>query len=116
MNLVMYLKEYGASKALSPCRSKMMQIYHAPTRCVADTIQEPFYKELERILEHQILAPLGVNEMAEWYSSFIIVLNQALIRPIHRDLVPNYILPKVTNMHYLTIIDVSLGHHNWKLD
>ena len=78
-----------------------------------------------------IIAPLGVDEMAEWCNSFVLVpkangkvwlclnpvqLNQALIRPIHRGPILNDILPKLNNMQYMSIIDVSLGYHNLKLD
>ena len=61
--------------------------------------------------------------MAEWYSSFyhntraqlhsMIMfrsparLNQALIRPIHRGPTLNDTLLKLSNAHYMTIIDAS---------
>ena len=69
--------------------------------------------------------------MAEWCNSFVLVpeangkvrlcldplqLNQALIRLIHRGPTLNDILPKLNNVQYMSIIDVSLGYHNLKLD
>ena len=78
-----------------------------------------------------IIAPLGVDEMAEWCNSFVVVpkangkvqlcldpaqLNQALIRLIHRGPTLNDILPKLNNVQYMSIINVSLSYHNLKLD
>ena len=34
--------------------------------CMAYAIQEPFKTDLQRLQEHQILAPLGVGKMARW--------------------------------------------------
>ena len=78
-----------------------------------------------------IITPLGVDEMAEWCNSFVLVpktngkvrfcldparLNQALIRPVHRGPMLNDILPKLNNVKYMSIIDASSGYHNLKLD
>ena len=43
-------------------------------------------------------------------------LNQALIRPIHRGPTLNDILPKPNNTKYHSLIDVSSGYHNLKLN
>ena len=43
-------------------------------------------------------------------------LNQALIRPIHRGVTLNDILPKLNNTKYLSLIDASSGYHSLKLD
>ena len=43
-------------------------------------------------------------------------LNQALIWLIHRGPTLNDILPKLNNVQYMSIIDVSSGYHNLKLD
>ena len=43
-------------------------------------------------------------------------LNQVLIRPIHRGPTLNDILPKLTGVKYMSIIDASSGYHNLKLD
>ena len=73
-----------------------------------------------------IITPLGVDEMAEWCNSFVLVpkangkvrqcldpvqLNQALIRPIHMALTLNDILPRLNNIQYMSIIDASSGYH-----
>ena len=78
-----------------------------------------------------ISTPLGVDKTAEWCNSFVLVpkakgkvrlcldpvrLNQALIRPIHRGPTLNNILPKLNNVQYMSIIDVSSGYHNLQLD
>ena len=78
-----------------------------------------------------IITPLGVDKMAEWCHSFVLVpkangnirlcldpaqLNQALIRPVCRGPTLNDILPKLNNVKYMSIIDASSGHHNLKLD
>ena len=78
-----------------------------------------------------IIAPLGIDEISEWCNSFVVVpkangkvwlcldparLNQALIRPIHRGPTLNDILPKLTGVKYMSIIDASSGYHNLKLD
>ena len=77
-----------------------------------------------------IITPLGIDEMVEWCNSFVLVpkangkvrlcldparLNQALIRPIHRDPTLNDILPRINNVKYMSIIDASLGYHNLQL-
>ena len=71
-----------------------------------------------------IITPLGVDETAEWCNSFVLLpkangkvrlcldlvrLNQALIRPIHRGPMLIDILPKLNNVQYMSIIDVSSG-------
>ena len=46
------------------------------TRCVAYALQESFKKkkkQLETLQEHQILAQLGVDEIAELCNSFVIL-------------------------------------------
>ena len=78
-----------------------------------------------------IITPPGVDETAEWCNSFVLVLkanskvrlclaperlNQALIRPIHSGPMLNDILPKLNNVQYMSIIDVSSGYHKLKLD
>ena len=78
-----------------------------------------------------IITSLGLDEMAEWCNSFVLVpkvnskvrlcidlarLNQALIRPIPRGPALNDILPRLNNVKYMSIIDVSLGYHNLQLD
>ena len=77
-----------------------------------------------------IITPQGVDEMAEWCNSFVLVpkvngkvrlcldparLNQALIRPIHRGPTLNDILPRLNYVKYMSIIDASLGYHNLQL-
>ena len=104
--------------------------YQAPTRHVAYALQTPFKEELEQLQELDIIAPLGVDEMAEWCNSFVVVpkangklwlcldsvqLNQALIRLIHRGPTLNDILPKLNNVQYMSIMDASLGYLNLKL-
>ena len=105
--------------------------YQAPPRHVAYELQKPFKEELEWLQELDIIAPQGVDETAEWCNSFVVVakvngkvqlcldpaqLNQALIRPIHTGPTLNDILPKLNNVQYMSIIDMSLGYHNLKLD
>ena len=43
-------------------------------------------------------------------------LNQALIRPVHRGLTLNNILPRLNNVQYMSIINVISGYHNLNLD
>ena len=77
------------------------------------------------------ITQLGVNQTSEWYNSFVLVpkanckvrpcldpakLNQALIRPVHRGLTLNDILPKLNNVQYLLLLDVSSVYHNLQLD
>ena len=67
----------------------------------------------------------------EWYNSFELVpkangkvrlcldparLNQTLIIPMHRGPTLNDILPKLNNEQYSSLIGVSSGYHNLKLD
>ena len=43
-------------------------------------------------------------------------LNQALIRLIHRGPTLNDILPRLNNVQFMSIINVSSGYHNLRLD
>ena len=71
-----------------------------------------------------------VDETSDWCNSFILVpkpncsvhlcldaarLNQALIRPVHRDPTDNDIFPRLTNTRNITLSDASSGKHNLKL-
>ena len=102
-----------------------------PPRCVAYALQKPFKDELDQLQRMHIITPLGVDKMAEWHNSFVLVpkangkvrlcldpaqLNQALKRPIHRGPTLNDITPKCNNVKYMSIIDASSGSHNLKLD
>ena len=90
-----------------------------------------FKEELGKLLRKDIIAPLGLDETAELCNSFILVpkdngkvrlyldlerLNQVLIRPVHRVPISNDIFPKLNNVKYLSLIDVSTWYHNLKLD
>ena len=44
------------------------------------------------------------------------MLNQALIRPVYRRLTLSDNFLKLNNVQYLSLIDVSLGYHNLKLE
>ena len=105
--------------------------YQAPPRCMEYTLQKLFQEELEKLQKQDIIAPLGVDKTSEWCNSFVLVpkaygkvslcldpvhLNQALIRPIHRGPTLNDILPKLNNVKYLSLIDMSSGYHSLKLD
>ena len=105
--------------------------YQVPPRCVAYALQKPFKEELEQLQKMDIITPLGVDKTVEWCNSFVLVpkangkvrlcldlvrLNQALIRPIHRGPTLNDILPKLNNVQYMSIIDVSSGYHNLQFD
>ena len=104
--------------------------YQVPPRHVAYALQKPFKEELEHLQKMDIITPLGVDEMAEWFNSFVLVpkangkirlcidlaqLNQALIRPIHRGPTLKDILPWLNNVKYMSIIDASLEYHNLQL-
>ena len=105
--------------------------YQVPLRHVAYVLWKLFKEELDHLQKQDIITPLGVDRTAEWCNSFLLVpkangkvslcldpvrLNQVLIRPIHRGPTLNDILPKLNNVQYMSIIDVSLGYHNLKLD
>ena len=90
-----------------------------------------FKEELKRLHKQDIKATLGVDETPEWCNSFVPVpktnarvrlcqdpaqLNQALIRIVHRGPNLNDILSKLNSAKYLSLIDVSSGYHNLKLD
>ena len=107
------------------------KLYQVPLRCVAYVLQKLFKEELDCLQKLGIITPLGVDEMAEWCNSFVLVpkangkvslcldparLNQALIRPVCRGPTLNNILPKLNNVQYMSIIDASLRYHNLKLD
>ena len=47
--------------------------YQAPPRHMAYALQKPFKEELKQLQELDIIIPLGVDEMAEWCNSFVVV-------------------------------------------
>ena len=47
--------------------------YQVLPKHIGYALQEPFRKELERLKEHQILAPLWADKISKWYNSFVIV-------------------------------------------
>ena len=47
--------------------------YQVPPRHVAYALQKPFKEELECLQKMDIITPLGVDEMAEWRNSFVLV-------------------------------------------
>ena len=72
-----------------------------------------------------IIVSLDVNETSKWCNSFMLVpevngeirlylglarLNKLLIRPIHRDLALNEILPSLTSFKKLMLIDACAGY------
>ena len=98
---------------------------------MAYTLQKPFKVELDQLQKMDIIPPLGVDETVEWCNTFVLVpkvngkvrlcldlarLNQVLIRPIHRGPTLDNILLKLNNVQYMSIIDMSSGYHNLKLD
>ena len=40
---------------------------------MAYTLQKPFEEELERLQNHDIIAPLGIDKTAKWCNSFVLV-------------------------------------------
>ena len=47
--------------------------YHVPPRCVVYMLQKPFKEELEHLQKMDIITPLGVDDMAEWCNTFVLV-------------------------------------------
>ena len=105
--------------------------YQALPRCMAYTLQKPFQEELERLQKQDIIFPIGVDKTSELCNSFVLVpkvncklrlcldlayLNHALIRPIYRGPTVNDILQKCNNAKELSLIHVSSGYLNLKLD
>ena len=98
---------------------------------MAYVLQKLLKEEFQWLQKTDIITPLGVDETAEWCNSFVLEpksngkvrlcldpvrLNQALIRPIHKGPMLNDILPKLNNVQYMSITDVSSGYHNLQLD
>ena len=94
--------------------------YQGPLRHVTYALQKPFKDELHWLQKLDIIAPLGIGETVEWCNSFVLVpkangkvrlcldpvrLNKALIRPVHRGPSLNDILPRLSNVQYMSIID-----------
>ena len=105
--------------------------YQVPPRHVAYALQKWLTGELECLQKMDIITPLGVDKTAEWCNSFVLVpkangkvrlcldpvqLNPALIRLIHWGPTLNDILLRLNNVQYMSIIDVSSGYHNLRLD
>ena len=105
--------------------------YQAPPWFVSHVLQKPFQEELLRLQLQDIITPLGVDEVLEWCSSFVVVpkaygkvrlcldpaqLNEVLIRSVHRWPILNNILMKLSNIQYLSLIDASSRYHNLWLD
>ena len=47
--------------------------YQVPPRHIAYALQKLFKEELEHLQKLDIIAPLGVDKMAEWCNSFVLV-------------------------------------------
>ena len=120
-----YIK--GEIETLKPDRKP----YQMSLRCVAYVLQKALRDELDQLQKMDVITPLGIGETAERYNSFVLVpkangkvrlcldpvrLNQALIRPVHRGPTLNNLLPRLNNVQYMLIIDMTLGYHNLKLD
>ena len=70
-------------------------------------------------MRHQNGVRVGISAQSKWESKVMprpSMLNQAPIRPIHIGHTLNNILPKLYNAKYLSLIDVSSGYHNLKVD
>ena len=108
LNLVMHLQ--GAFKLLVREGS---HLYQAPPRRLVYALQEPLKDVPDRLLTLQIIVSLDVDEMSEWCNSFVLVpkandkvqlcldparLNSILIRPVHRDVTLNDILPRLAGI------------------
>ena len=95
--------------------------YLALPSCMEYALQEPIKKELGCPQEMQIIVPVGVEKTSErWCNSFVLVpkpngtvyldparLDHVLIRPVHRVPTVNNMLPTLTKLCYLTLIDPS---------
>ena len=96
----------------------------APPRCITYALQQPFKEELEHLQQQDIIPPLGIHEIDEWCNSLVLVsklngkvrlclgparLNQVLIRSVHRGPALNNIFPKLNNVQYFSLVDVSSG-------
>ena len=105
--------------------------YEVSPCSIVYALHKLLWQKLDRLQDQKILAPLGVDETAEWSDSFVIVpkrnvtvwlsldpsrLNQALIWKVYVGPTRNDILPKLTNVYYMTLIDASSGYQNLKLD
>ena len=101
-----------------------------PPRHLAYVLQKPFKDELKQLQQQDITTPIDLDETAEWCNIFILVakpngkvilflylvrLNQALFRQVHRGSTLKDIFPKLNNVKYLFLIHVSSCYHNLKL-
>ena len=74
-------------------------------------------KRAERLQENKIQAPLDIQKTTEWCNNFFIVPKANGTACLYLDCKQlNDILPKLTNTHYVTLIDASSGYHNLKHD
>ena len=72
--MAMCLMVLGALKAHFSLQLKPdSKPYQAPPRPMPYMLQKLFKKELEQLQEQDIIAYLGVDEMAEWCNSFVVV-------------------------------------------
>ena len=94
--------------------------YIAPVCRVAQALQQPLKKELDRLVDHGIIRKLGVDEPSEWVNMFVCVkkpngkirscldptqLNKWIKCPIHDVQLVDDILPKLAGAKWFTIID-----------
>ena len=47
--------------------------YVAPVHRVAHSLQEPLKKELDRLVQEDIIVPLGTDKPSEWCNSFVCI-------------------------------------------
>ena len=79
--------------------------------CTAKTFKE----ELEWLQQQDIMTSLDMDETTELCIGPA-RLNQALMRMVIRRPTLNATFPKLNNVQYLSLVDVSSGYHNLKLD
>ena len=53
--------------------------FQTPPRRVAYALQEPLWKELERLQRQQVIIPLDADETSEWCNSFVLLCNYIAI-------------------------------------
>ena len=89
--------------------------------CVAYALQKSFKEELQHLQQQGIIAPLGIDKIAEWCNNFILVPKlsgkvRLCLDPVRLNQELNDIFPKLNNVKYLSLIDTSSGYHYLKLD
>ena len=102
-----------------------------PVRCIPHAMQEPFKKELDKLVDEKILHKVDIAGPIEWLNSFVCMkkpngkirlcldhkyLNKLIFIPRHNSKLVDDILHRLNGAQYFTVVDSTSSFFNQKVD